>query len=80
VGKVEAKAIEAHAGGSRGFAFQPIESLRMRDVLDTFLDDVVSGNTFRGLVARHVVAFDLFDLFALFPCLGGSSTFILPLV
>jgi hypothetical protein len=52
----------------------------MRDVLDTFLDDVVSGNTFRGLVARHVVAFDLFDLFALFPCLGGSSTFILPLV
>jgi hypothetical protein len=70
-GKVDVEAIEAQAVGSRGFAFQPIESLRMRDVFPMFLDDVVPGNTFRGLIARDVVAFDLFDVVCAFSILRG---------
>jgi hypothetical protein len=61
VGKVEAKAIEAHAGGSRGFAFQPIESLRIRDVLSTSPDDVMTVSFFRGPFARNAEVLDLVD-------------------
>jgi tetratricopeptide (TPR) repeat protein len=59
--KVKVEAIESKAGGSRGFALQPAPSLRLRDVLPTFPDDVIAVSFFHGPVSHNADALDLVD-------------------